>query len=278
MSIRPGSILRNDDLQTTFLCSSQGGMRRSLRTNTLVLISDHTKSLYEDRWEGKIFHYTGMGKVGDQDLYYSQNRTVLESKSNGVEVHLFEVFIETQYVYIGKVQLAGDPYQEQQLDEEQNLRKVWVFPLVSIERRPLISRSLIDAKTQEREKLAKKLSDVDLAKRAFHSGKKATQRQASALVFERNPFVTEFAKRWAIGICQLCENPAPFQNKKGEPHLHTHHIEWLSRGGEDSIENTIALCPNCHDRMHILDNSTDVAKLKNKVTRHLHTHRSDSLQ
>ncbi|WP_371928771.1 restriction endonuclease [Rossellomorea sp. KS-H15a] len=29
---------------------------------------------------------------------------------------------------------------------------------------------------------------------------------------------------------------------------------WLFEGDEDSIENTIALRPNCHDKMYILDN------------------------
>ncbi|WP_238917318.1 HNH endonuclease [Clostridium sp. YIM B02555] len=40
-----------------------------------------------------------------------------------------------------------------------------------------------------------------------------------------------------------------------------HHIKWLSRGGEDSIENTAALCPNCHRRMHIVDSNEDREKL-----------------
>lgn len=36
-------------------------MRRSKATNTLVLVSNHVESVYDDRWEGDIFHYTGMG-------------------------------------------------------------------------------------------------------------------------------------------------------------------------------------------------------------------------
>ncbi|WP_296863638.1 HNH endonuclease [Thermosyntropha sp.] len=35
-------------------------------------------------------------------------------------------------------------------------------------------------------------------------------------------------------------------NLTGEP-----HIEWLSRGGTDTIDNTVALCPNCHRKMHV---------------------------
>ncbi|OPX93868.1 MAG: hypothetical protein A4E59_02489 [Syntrophorhabdus sp. PtaB.Bin027] len=49
-----GQIINNKDLQSIFQCSTQGGMRRSHRTNTLVIISDHTKGLYKDKWENNI--------------------------------------------------------------------------------------------------------------------------------------------------------------------------------------------------------------------------------
>jgi hypothetical protein len=52
----------------------------------------------------------------------------------------------------------------------------------------------------------------------------------------RDPFVIEHTKRRAKGVCQLCGNAAPFNNKKGEPFLEVHHIEWLARGGDDSIK------------------------------------------
>ena len=53
-----------------------------------------------------------------------------------------------------------------------------------------------------------------------------------------------------------------WKNKKdGEPFLENHHLVWLSRGGTDTIDNTIALCPNCHRKMHILDLQEDIDKL-----------------
>ena len=67
-------------------------MRRSTKTGTLVVVSDHTKSIYEDRWVDDTFHYTGMGLEGDQNINYSQNRTLSESTNNNIEVFLFEVF------------------------------------------------------------------------------------------------------------------------------------------------------------------------------------------
>jgi len=69
--------------------------------------------------------------------------------------------------------------------------------------------------------------------------------------FVRNPYVAELAKRLANGICQDCRKPAPFINKfTGEPYLEVHHEIPLSEGGEDTIDNVIALCPNCHRKRH----------------------------
>ncbi|WP_333481901.1 HNH endonuclease [Enterococcus faecium] len=62
------------------------------------------------------------------------------------------------------------------------------------------------------------------------------------------------------GICQLCQEKGPFI-KDGVPYLHCHHIEYLSQGRKDVIENCIALCPNCHARIHELELPDDKEKL-----------------
>jgi 5-methylcytosine-specific restriction enzyme A len=269
-NLKVGQILTNTEVGDLFKSTIYMGMRRSLETNTLVLVSDHTK-LYEDRWEGNIFHYTGMGKKGEQSLSFHQNKTLAESDTNGVDVYLFEVLRHDEYIFMGQVVLAGEPYREEQLDEDKKLRKVWVFPLKLADgKKPIkLPKKFIETKEKEREKLARKLGNEELIARAKHASKRAVSRTVTTNNFERNPFVSEYAKRLAKGICQLCEQPAPFKNKKGEPHLHTHHIVWLSRGGEDSINNTVALCPNCHDRMHILDSESDIVKLNAEVKSHL---------
>ena len=40
-----GSVYSNKELYTEFQCANMGGMRKSNTTNTLVIISDHTKPL-----------------------------------------------------------------------------------------------------------------------------------------------------------------------------------------------------------------------------------------
>ena len=107
-------------------------MRRSKKTNTLILISDHTKKLYNNRIKDGIIYYTGMGRVGDQALI-SHNKTLAESRTNGVTLHFFEVFQQGQYTYRGIVELVGEPFTEIQKDMNGDARTVWVFPLKKVD-------------------------------------------------------------------------------------------------------------------------------------------------
>lgn len=79
---------------------------------------------------------------------------------------------------------------------------------------------------------------------------------------ERSRLIAAIVKERAAGICQLCNAPAPFYNKNGEPYLECHHIIWIAKGGPDEVSNAVALCPNCHRRMHSLNELVDVEYLK----------------
>ena len=80
--------------------------------------------------------------------------------------------------------------------------------------------------------------------------------------YNRSAEVARLTKERANGVCELCKKTAPFRDKKGNPYLESHHVIWLSRGGADSTDNTVALCPNCHTQIHVLDSPEDIAKLK----------------
>lgn len=47
--LRIGEIITNNEIMDIFKCANSGGMRRSLKTGTLVIICDHTKELCEDK-------------------------------------------------------------------------------------------------------------------------------------------------------------------------------------------------------------------------------------
>jgi 5-methylcytosine-specific restriction protein A len=239
-------------------------MRRSHRTDTLVIISDHTKYIHQDRWiANRVMHYTGMGLEGDQSLAYLQNKTLNESPANGVRLYLFEVYEPRRYLFRGQVRRFGPPFQECQPDMHAAPRKVWIFPLQVIgpDTSYHVPGRLIDKMRQRQIKRASQLPDDTLLAMAVHSRRGSPVGPADGFGECRNVYVAEFTKRRADGICQLCKHKAPFSNKKDEPYLEIHHITRLTKGGEDSIYNCVALCPNCHRKMHVLNLREDRKKL-----------------
>ena len=264
--IQPGAMLTNAELAATFKCSNNGGMRRSHTTNTLVITTSQS-ALYVDRLVDGILHYTGMGQTGDQRLDFAQNRTLTESRANDVMVHLFEVLADNQYTYRGRVTLVGEPYQERQLDTEGNSRLVWMFPLQPVDAElPALPEPVLRKAEAARARQARRLSDEEVERRAHLARPQPGQRAVNSSAYVRDSSVAEAAKRRAGGSCQLCLQPAPFKSRKGEPYLETHHIVWLARGGEDSVANTVALCPNCHRRVHELNAAPDVELLKQRAS------------
>ena len=263
--LTPGDELDNDQLCAKFMCSPQGGMRYSKRTESLVLVSNHVKSLYDDRWIENVLHYTGMGTIGDQSLAFMQNKTLYLSNENGVAVYLFEVFQEKRYTYTGRVHLSAQPYQEIQEDVEGRERKVWIFPLKLLNAAPPVKAAILEQLAQHKAKQAKKLSVAELRKRVQSAPKIPGSQRTKTVAFQRNPYVCELAQRRANGVCQLCQPPAPFSRKDHSPYLEVHHVIWLSAGGEDSLSNTVALCPNCHRKMHVLARKEDVEQLQQRA-------------
>lgn len=111
------------------------------------------------------------------------------------------------------------------------------------------------------------IEDIELRSKAIQHSNSGQLRAQTTSTFVRDRYVSDYAKQRAHGICQLCGRPAPFKDRDGKPYLESHHIIWLSNGGEDSIDNTVALCPNCHRKMHILNLEYDVNKLLKTISK-----------
>ena len=122
---------------------------------------------------------------------------------------------------------------------------------------------------QEFEEAVKKESKKTIKKLEQDAKKKASQPTTSNVqtkVYHRDPTIAAYVKKRANGHCQLCGKQAPFNDSDGEPYLECHHIDWLSKGGMDSIDNCVALCPNCHRKMHVLNDPNDIALLKRRIS------------
>ena len=98
---------------------------------------------------------------------------------------------------------------------------------------------------------SKKDSSEVRRQRLDSTPKKPEEIQIISRGFKRNPdVITEVLIR-ANGKCERCKSNAPFIRKKdNSPYLEVHHRITLADGGDDSVENAIAVCPNCHREIH----------------------------
>lgn len=113
--------------------------------------------------------------------------------------------------------------------------------------------SLVDMEIKFEEEVRKSISDSpDKRKtRLSNAAKQPTKITVTSQVFIRNPDVVAEVMHRAAGVCENCSKPAPFFKKKdGKPYLEIHHKIQLSDDGEDTVQNAIALCPNCHRKLH----------------------------
>lgn len=61
------------------------------------------------------------------------------------------------------------------------------------------------------------------------------------------------------GRCQICLwHP---RSVYGKYLCHGHHVHWLSRGGRDSEENMVLVCPNHHSAIHGCDAQLDYSRM-----------------
>jgi 5-methylcytosine-specific restriction endonuclease McrA len=82
--------------------------------------------------------------------------------------------------------------------------------------------------------------------------------------YERDTQVVARTLQIAAGKCELCETDAPFRTAKEVPYLEVHHVRRLADKGSDTLDNAVALCPNCHRAAHY---SADAKKITDRLYR-----------
>jgi 5-methylcytosine-specific restriction protein A len=98
---------------------------------------------------------------------------------------------------------------------------------------------------------ARKMSPIERKRQMAKWGGKAKKIAVLSSTYLRNPYVVVDVLARADGVCEGCHSKAPFLRSKDQsPYLEVHHIVQLAHGGEDTVENAMALCPNCHREKH----------------------------
>jgi hypothetical protein len=101
--------------------------------------------------------------------------------------------------------------------------------------------------------VARSLADPQArkARLATRSGTLPERLQLVRTEYRRNQDVIAEVLERANGSCEVCRKPAPFLKRTDQTaYLEVHHRQRLADGGEDTVENAVAVCPNCHRRAH----------------------------
>lgn len=97
---------------------------------------------------------------------------------------------------------------------------------------------------------------------------KPTKKIKESASYVRDPRVTAWVINNSNGSCESCDQPSPFTKSDGDFYLEVHHLRRLADGGSDTIANTVAVCPNCHRRLHYSsDREVALTKLYEKLPR-----------
>lgn len=283
-----GQVVSNDRIHDIFGGQTQGGIRLSNEADAMVLISGFGPDAeYDDRWEGDTIYYHGPtpneNAKTDADREYGRFGLQLKEQYGPHPGKQRKIFLFSKVpVGIGKRdgkggrngalgrksmfrfegEVAPSPY-----EGPWKTADGWIFPLIAagdlaFEKEELWVLSGADGISDD-EMWRRAREAEESEEGAGESGKKVVSRSGH----RRSGLISGRIKREAAGVCDLCGHEAPFDDRNGKPYLESHHIKWLSRGGKDRLDNVVALCPNCHRKMHILDDGEEVRKLKELAAR-----------
>ena len=116
---------------------------------------------------------------------------------------------------------------------------------------PSRSERQVREELDEGVRAAASLSPDELAAALAAAAARPARNAVTVTAFLRSPHVIAATLRRAGGVCEDCGEPAPFlRASDGSPYLEVHHRVRLADGGEDTLDNAAALCPNCHRRAH----------------------------
>ncbi|WP_248447060.1 HNH endonuclease [Sinorhizobium meliloti] len=232
---------RRADVHGRFGGQQQGGIITPSKHKLVIIITgeEGLEHGYADRQRPDgVFEYFGEGQVGNMAMQRG-NAAVANHSANGASLLLFRktptgLRFEDEYVY-------ETHHVEKAPDRLGNMRDAIVFEL-----RP------VTAVVEKVEEMAPVSPDLgDLRRRAFAAATATPGKSKStASVFERSRDVRDYVVARAKGHCEGCTEPAPFLRSNGVPYLEPHHIRRLTDGGPDDPRFVIALCPNCHRRVH----------------------------
>jgi 5-methylcytosine-specific restriction enzyme A len=245
-----GQVYRRRELHDTYGGQGQGGISTPVRFPLIFLFtgeSGHQYGYTDGYQPDGTFWYTGEGQRGDMQLK-AGNLAIFKHQRNGKELHLFATAERSMVRYLGSAMYLGH-HSESAPDRDGAPRRTIVFELAidgGAEGKPL---KIVSQRGEDNQFWSEPLNI--LRQRALQApifGSTPAERRT--IVYQRSTAVRVYALRRAGGICEGCNQPAPFKRPDGRAYLEPHHIRRLADAGPDHPRWVAALCPNCHRRVH----------------------------
>lgn len=204
---------------------------------------------YSDGWaEDGIFRYTGEGQSGDMS-FTTGNVAIRDHRQQGKDLLLFEDLGKGKGVrYVGLFDCASwDPVIGK--DRAKRPRKLIVFNLVRVKTAAIDHD---DGPSIAIPETGKTLEELRLAAYGASSTGALPSKNSNTKRswYERSAKVSAYVLARSNGICEACDQPAPFRKKGGQPYLEPHHTTRLADEGPDHPMWVGAICPTCHRRIH----------------------------
>ncbi len=256
----PERQYRRRDLHEVYGGQRQGGISTPSDAPIIFLFSGAGQQYgYRDGFDdaGRLFRYSGEGQRGDMH-FVRGNAAIRDHADTGRDLHVFEADGAGFARYVGQMVYAGHELVPNTPDVDGHIRTSIVFHLVPIEGADPRATSPADvAEALLSADDAPRLPDLWTSPMATvleaalaRADQAPTARDGRRIVRTRSEAVRVYVQRRANGRCEGCGSPAPFQTVEARPYLEPHHIRRLSDGGPDHPGWVIALCPNCHRRVH----------------------------
>jgi predicted HNH restriction endonuclease len=120
------------------------------------------------------------------------------------------------------------------------------FFIVTVLDAPSINLDRMRAELEKR--VEELLDDPNLPEpEGVEKPKTRTQNNVSSI--ERDAEVKAWVIQQANGKCEYCQETG-FIKDNGKHYMEVHHLRPLAEHGSDKPRNTVAVCPNCHKKLH----------------------------
>ena len=239
-----GRVYRRSALLDEYGGQRFGGIATP-KSSPVILIFTGSSGLsygYEDEWDSDgVFHYYGEGQMGHMK-FAGGNAAIRDHALNEKELHLFER-VDDGWRYVDEVVCSG--FEWRPAKDQSRRRPSGNCVPVSAGMRGFLPRDLSRCHPTAKSSLA------DLAQAAdADPTEESAPKEGIRKTYARSEALKRYVRARASGRCEGCGKEAPFLTKDGSAYLEAHHTNRRSDMGPGDRTTVIALCPNCHSRVH----------------------------